>query len=157
MIEIHLEKLRSHARGLAPRALRAAEYPSYIEATRPERRPAKQPCSENAERDRHREFAPQPGEGRDRQRHDAAHDLDRAREHDGIGRTKHLQQQIENDNGDDAGNQGWHGSSITASAPKSMCPARSQSKCDHFIWPISAAAPLVVFDSRSSASRPPAA
>jgi|RhiMethySRZTD1v2_1073278.scaffolds.fasta_scaffold508820_2 hypothetical protein len=27
----------------------------------------------------------------------------------------------------------------------------------HFIWPISAAAPLAVFDSRSSASRPPAA
>ncbi|MEH2547557.1 hypothetical protein V1283_004202 [Bradyrhizobium sp. AZCC 2262] len=27
----------------------------------------------------------------------------------------------------------------------------------HFIWPISKAAPLAVFDSRSSASRPPAA
>ena len=59
---------------------------------------------------------------------DAAHDLDPAREHDRIGRTKHLQQQVEKDNGDDAGNQGWHGSNIATPAPKSMAPGPWQPK-----------------------------
>ncbi len=85
-----------------------------------ERRPAEQSRAEDAERDRHRQFAPQPGEGRDRQRDDAAADLEQPRKHDRIGCTKHLQQQVKQDNGDDAGNQGWHGPNIVAPAAKSM-------------------------------------
>ena len=83
--------------------------------------------------------------------------LMRARQHDRIGRAKHLQQRIEQDNGDDAGDQGGHGCNIVASAAKSMRSAAVESGRDHFIWPSSLAAPLPVFDSRSSASRPPAA
>ena len=122
MIEAHVEKLRAHARSLSRRALRAAaeDPPDTAEATRPERRPAEQAGAEDAERNSYRKFAAQAGKGRDRQRNDAAHDLDAAREHDRIGCTKHLQQQVEQDNGDDAGNQGWHGFNIVTSAPKSI-------------------------------------
>jgi hypothetical protein len=35
--------------------------------------------------------------------------------------------------------------------------AAAKNNRDHFIWPSNLAAPLPVFDSRSSASRPPAA
>ena len=81
---------------------------------------------QDAERNSYRKFAAQAGKGRDRQRNDAAHDLDPAREHDGIGCTKHLQQQVKQDNGDDAGNQGWHGVNIVASAPKSIAGHRGK-------------------------------
>ena len=40
---------------------------------------------------------------------------------------------------------------------RSSSPHRLEINRDHFIWPSSLAAPLPVFDSRSSASRPPAA
>ena len=75
---------------------------------------------EDAERNSYRKFAAQAGKGRDRERNDTAHDLDAAREHDRIGCTKHLQQQVEQDNGDDAGNQGRHGFNIVTSASKSI-------------------------------------
>ena len=86
----------------------------------PERRPAEQPRAEDAKRDRDGKLAPEAGEGRDRKRHDAAADLDGARQHGGIGRAKHLQQRIEQDNGDDAGDQGCHVFNIVRSAAKSM-------------------------------------
>ena len=72
----------------------------------PERRPAQQPGAEDTERDRNRQFALEAGKGGDRERHDAAADLDGARQHGRIGRAKHLQQRIEKNNGDDAGDQG---------------------------------------------------
>src|SRR4029079_1389358 len=121
VIEAHVEKLRAHTRSLPRRTLPAApEEPPDAEATWPERRPAEQAGAEDAERNSYRKFAAQAGKGRDRQRDDAAHDLDAARVHDGIGCTKHLQQQVKQDNGDDAGNQGWHDFNIVASAPKSI-------------------------------------
>ena len=94
-----------------------------------------------------------PGIGGNRQRHDAADDLDRARQHRRIGGAEHLQQQIKNDNGNDAGNERRHGSIIVMSAAKSM--AVGQALADHFIWLSSAAAPLL--RDSLSASRPPAA
>ena len=155
VIERHVEELRAHPRTLSRRALPAAKERAEIGKThRLRRRPAEQPRAEQAERDSHHQFAAKTGIGRHRKRQDAAAQPDRTREHGRIGRTKHLQQEIKNDNGDDAGNQCRHGDNIIASAPKSM-PAEAQG--DHFIWPISLAAPPPAFDISSSAARPPAA
>ena len=70
------ERTREVCPGRALRA--AAEHPADIaEAGCPERRPAKQAGAEDAERDRDRQFALEAGKGRDRERHNAAADLDR--------------------------------------------------------------------------------
>src|SRR5262249_2797300 len=114
---------RADAGSLPCRALRAvaSEYSADIaEARRLERRPAKQPRAENAERDRDRKLALQADKSGDRQRDDAADDLDGARERERIGRAKHLQHQIKNENGDSARNQSWHSSNIVALAAKIM-------------------------------------
>ena len=73
MIERHFEKLRADARSLSRRTLRAAaeDRTDIAETARPERRPTEQAGAEDAERDCNRKLAAQPGEGCDRQRHDA--------------------------------------------------------------------------------------
>src|SRR4051812_50074847 len=179
MIEAHVEILRAHARGLSRRTLRSAaeDRADIAEPRHSDRRPAEQSRAKNAKGDRHRQLPSETGKGRNSQRDNAADELDHARKHDGIGRTKHLQQRIKNDNSDDAGNQSWHRSNIIALAAKCMAAVSSPRRddaasglgqtgpetglggglTDHFIWPISLAAPLPVFDSFSSASRPPAA
>src|SRR5256885_8451405 len=87
VIEFHVKKLRAHARGLSLRALPASEQPTDTAETRcSERRPPEQTGAKNADRDRHREFALQPGERGDRERNDPTADLDTEREHDRIGR-----------------------------------------------------------------------
>src|ERR1035437_2075363 len=130
VIERHVEKLRADLRRLSRRALRASasEHPSDIaEARCAERRPAEQPRAKDAERDCDRELTLDAGKGGNRERHHAAADLDGARKHDRIGRTKHLQQRIEKNNGDDAGDQGRHEFNIVRSGTKSMLvlPAKS--------------------------------
>src|ERR1700735_4177548 len=133
MIEGHIEKLRAYPRPLSRRAFsaQAPEHPRDIgETRRPERRPAEQPRAENAERDGDGEFAPDAGKSRDRQRQYAADDLDRARQHSRIGRTKHLQQRIEQDNGDDAGDQSRHELNIGGSAAKSMSDLAAQKRAN---------------------------
>src|SRR5436309_10670958 len=123
MIEQHIEKLRSDPRRLSRRALRtcAAEQPADIaEPTCSERRPAKQPRAEDAERDCYRKLALDAGKGCDRKRHNAAANLDRARKHNRVRCAKHLQQRVKKDNSNDAGDQCGHLSNIVASAAKSM-------------------------------------
>src|SRR5260370_20506233 len=80
VIEAHVEILRAHARGLPRRTLgAAAKNAADIAKSRcPERRPAEQPRAEDAERNRHRQFAFQAGKGGHRQRDNAAADLDDA-------------------------------------------------------------------------------
>src|SRR5436309_12351302 len=123
MIEQHIEKLRSDPRRLSRRALRtcAAEQPADIaEPTCSERRPAKQPRAEDAERDCYRKLALDAGKGCDRKRHNAPANLDRARKHNRVGCAKHLQQRVKKDDSNDAGDQCGHLSNIVASAAKSM-------------------------------------
>src|SRR5665213_735438 len=130
VIERHVQILRPDTRGLSRRALRteSRKHPAKVgETCRPERRPSEQTGAEDAERDGDSEFTLDPGEGRDRERHDTADDLDRARQHDRIGRTEHLQQRVEDDNGDDAGDQGWHAFYIVAMASKSILVLATQS------------------------------
>src|SRR5438270_4210721 len=81
VIERHLQKLRADLRGLPRRAFAAgAEQSADISKTRgPEWRPAEQPRAENAERDRHRQFTLDAGEGGHCEGHHTAADLDRAR------------------------------------------------------------------------------
>src|SRR6202035_4149851 len=117
MIERHVEELGADARGLPGRTLSTAEQPADTrEARRSERRPAQQTRAKDAERDGDGEFAPKAGKGGDRERHHTAADLDHAGKHNRIGCTKHLQQGIENDYGEDTGNQGRHGLNIVRSA-----------------------------------------
>src|SRR6185312_14005237 len=145
MVKHHLDELRADPRRLSGRAtgIEAGEYA----ADRAERRPAKQSGTENAERNRDRELTPQADEGSDRERNHTADDLEGAREHRGIGGAEHLQEQVENDDGNGARDQS-HAANINGLSSKSR---------DHFIWPSNLAAPPSLADSRFSASRPPAA
>src|SRR5258706_6755411 len=123
VIEGHVEKLRADPRPLSRRALcaKAPEHRADIsESRRAERRPAQQPRAEEAERDCHRELTLDAGKGGGRKRDNAAADLDRACKHNRVGCTKHLQQRVKNNNGDDAGDQGSHEFYIVGSAVKSM-------------------------------------
>src|ERR1700737_1965846 len=128
VIEDHIDKLRADPRCLSRRARAStSEYRADIGETRcPERRPAQQPRTEDAERDGYRKLALGAGEGGDRERHNAAADLDRAGKHDRIGRTKHLQQRVKKNDGDDAGDQGRHVPNIGSSAAKSMTLSHPQ-------------------------------
>src|ERR1700710_1660437 len=64
VIERHVKKLRTDLRRLSRRALGAGseQGAELAEARCPERRPAEQPCPEDAERDRYRKLALDPGE-----------------------------------------------------------------------------------------------
>jgi hypothetical protein len=104
MVEAHVEEVRAHPRALSRRALATEQAADGRKARGAERRPAKQAGAENAEWNGNRELAPHARIRGHRQRHDAADDLDRARQHRRISGAEHLQQQIEQDNGDDAGN-----------------------------------------------------
>src|SRR5258707_4390733 len=123
-----MKKLGAKTRVLSRRArVGAPKHPADVtEPGCPERRPAKQRRAEDAERDCHRKLTLGAGEGRDRKRHDAAADLDRAREHNRVGRAKHLQQRVKKDNSDDAGDQCGHLTNIMASGSKSMASSLSR-------------------------------
>src|ERR1700686_1524489 len=123
VIENHIENLRADPRPLSRRALRTCapkQAADIAESGCPERRPAEQPRAEDAERDCYRKLALDAGKGRTRKRHDAAANLDRAREHNRVGCAKHLQQRVKKNNSDDAGDQCGHSSNIVTSGAKSM-------------------------------------
>ena len=108
----------------------------------------------NSERNCDGELAPHAGEGRRRQADNAANDLQRAGEHGRVGGAKHLQQQIEKNDGNSARDQSRHGCNIGRLTSKSRITSK---KRDHFIWPSNLAAPLSRADNCFNASRPPAA
>src|SRR3954447_3795982 len=100
VIERHVEKLRADLRGLSRGAFGAgSEQAAELAETRcAERRPAEQTRAEDAERDRYRQVTLDTRKRGHGERYHAAADLDRAREHNRIRRTKHLQQEVEQDN-----------------------------------------------------------
>src|SRR3954451_25212996 len=103
VIERHVEKSRADPRTLPRRTPRASapEHRSDIsEAGCTERRPTEQPRAEKADRDGDCKSSLEAGKGGDRERHYSAADLDAARKHDRIGRAKHLQHRIQENNGD---------------------------------------------------------
>src|ERR1700676_2579457 len=129
MIQNHMKKGRGAPRGVPRRGLRAGapKPPADIaESGYAERRPAEQARPEDAERNCYRKLALDAGKGRDRKRYDTAANLDRAREHDRVGRAKHLQQRVKNNNSDDAGDQCRHSFNIVASTAKSMAVLPAQ-------------------------------
>src|SRR6266481_2596025 len=138
VIERHVEELRADLGRLPGRAsrARAKQRADIAEDRGSERRPTEQPRAEHADRDRDRELAPHADEGGKRQRHQTAGNLEGARQRGRIGRAEHLQQQIKNDNGDCARNQGWHTANIVALAAKNMPIFRS-------LLPVLASAPCV--------------